>query len=89
MEGSGSNAAYREDPHQAGVVREIVNRLLSGETLRFITQSLNDRGEPALKTATWGKTSVKKIAMRESNISIRVHHRGSWKSLGIKACGPP
>jgi site-specific DNA recombinase len=76
VEGTGSSATFREDPHQAGVVREIVNRLLSGETLRSITQSLNDRGEPAPKTATWGKTSVKKITMRESNISVRVHHRG-------------
>jgi DNA invertase Pin-like site-specific DNA recombinase len=42
VEGTGSSATYREDPHQAGVVREIVNRLLSGETLRSITQSLNN-----------------------------------------------
>lgn len=74
--GSGSGAVYVERPHEAAVVREIVDRLLAGETLRAVTASLNERGEPAPKTPTWGKTSVKKLAMRESNISVRVHHRG-------------
>ena len=60
VEGTGSSATYRVDQHQAGVVREIIDRLLSGETLRSITQSLNDRAEPAPKIPTWGKTSVKR-----------------------------
>jgi hypothetical protein len=38
---------------------------------------------------TWGKTSVKKIAMRESNISVRVHRRGQPDETRIEVCGPP
>jgi hypothetical protein len=70
------------------VVREIVDRLLAGETLRGITESLNRRAEPAPKTATWGKTSVKKIAMRESNIAQRVHHRGHAAEERYDGCWP-
>lgn len=74
--GAGSAATWTEHPHEAQVVREIVDRLLAGETLRGITDSLNQRGEPAPKSATWGKTSVKKLALRDSNIAVRVHRRG-------------
>lgn len=74
--GTGASATYAEHPHEAEVVREIVDRLLAGESLRAITDSLNERGEPAPKTPTWGKTSVKKVALRESNVAVRVHHRG-------------
>jgi DNA invertase Pin-like site-specific DNA recombinase len=97
--GAGSTATYTEDPHEAGVTREIVDRLLSGEPLRSVTASLNERGELSPEAtawarlsdaekaarlakrgkeppAAWGKTSVKKLAMRESNVAVRVHHRG-------------
>lgn len=75
-EGRGADAVYTEHPHQAAVVREIVDRLLAGESLLGITASLNERGEPAPLSATWGKTAVKKIALRWSNVAVRVHHRG-------------
>lgn len=75
-QGTGTQAKYTENPHEAGIVREIVARLLAGETLRGITADLNERGEPAPKSPTWGKTTVKKLAMRESNVAVRVHHRG-------------
>lgn len=74
--GTGAAATYEEHPHEAQVVREIVDRLLGGESLLAITASLNERGEPAPKTPTWGKTSVKKLALRESNVAVRIHHRG-------------
>ncbi|MCV7219840.1 recombinase family protein [Mycolicibacterium elephantis] len=87
--GTGSTATWSEHPHEAEVVREIVDRLLAGETLRSITESLNDRGEPAPKAARWGKTSVKKLAIRESNIAQRVHHRGQPDEERFDGCWPP
>lgn len=87
--GTGAAATWTEHPHEAEVVREIVDRLLAGETLRGITESLNERGERAPKTATWGKTSVKKIAMRESNIAQRIHHRGQPDEERFGGCWPP
>lgn len=75
--GQGHAATYTEHPQEAPVVREIVSRLLSGESLAGVTEDLNTRGTPPpLHAERWGKTSVKKIALRASNAAVRVHHRG-------------
>ncbi|MCB9441595.1 MAG: recombinase family protein [Mycolicibacterium sp.] len=87
-EGKGAEATYHQHPHQAEVVREIIDRLLAGESLLGITRSLNDRSEPAPKGPTWGKTSVKKLAVRESNIARRVHHRGQADEEWFDGCWP-
>lgn len=86
--GLGSAATWTEHPREANVVREIVNRLLAGDTLRGITEDLNRRGEPAPKTTAWGKTSVKKLAVRESNVAQRVHHRGLPDEERFDGCWP-
>ena len=86
--GTGSTASWAEHPHEADVVREIVDRLLAGESLRGITDSLNERAEPAPKSAQWGKTSVKKLAIRDSNIAQRVHHRGLPDEERFNGCWP-
>ncbi|KDF01930.1 recombinase [Mycolicibacterium aromaticivorans JS19b1 = JCM 16368] len=86
--GTGAAASWTEHPHEAAVVREIVDRLLGGDTLRGITDDLNRRGEPAPKTARWGKTSVKKLALRESNIAQRIHHRGQPDEERFDGCWP-
>lgn len=77
-----------EDPAQAAVVRDIVTRLLAGQSLIGITADLNARGVPSpgagrpLKRrahgqaedgSLWNKTSVKKIALRPANIGLRSH----------------
>jgi site-specific DNA recombinase len=76
-----------ENPAEAAVVREIVGRLLSGQSLRAITESLNARRVPAPGAGQrrrrapgqdehgtlWSKTSVKKIALRPANVAIRTH----------------
>jgi site-specific DNA recombinase len=87
--GSGASATWTEHPHEAQVVREIVDRLLAGETLRGVTDALNRRGEPAPNSAAWGKTSIKKLALRESNIAVRVHHRGQPDKERFDGCWPP
>lgn len=87
--GLGATATWTEHPHEAEVVREIVDRLLGGESLRAVTDSLNKRGEPAPNSAAWGKTSVKKLALRESNIAVRIHHRGAPDQERYDGCWPP
>ncbi|MCT9078772.1 recombinase family protein [Streptomyces fulvoviolaceus] len=77
-----------EHPEQAAIVREIVRRLLSGDSLLAITADLNQRGIPApgagrprkkravgqpLDGSRWNKTSVKKIALRKANVGLRTH----------------
>lgn len=86
--GTGATATWTEHPHEAAVVREIVDRLLAGETLRGVTESLNSRGEPAPRSSGWGKTAVKKLALRQSNIGIRVHHRGQPDEERFAGCWP-
>lgn len=75
---------------EAATVREIVQRLTRGETLAGVTAWLNESGRPApgaqhgrarrgVTNASgdlWGKTSVRKIALRPSNAALRIHHRG-------------
>lgn len=81
---------YEVVPHEADIVREIVRRLGEREPLLAVTADLNKRGVPAPKSPTWGKTSVKKIAIRPSNVALLVRHRdrddealleGTWPSL--------
>lgn len=67
---------FVEHPEKAAIVREICSRLGAGESLLGVTADLNRRGIPAPHSDTWGKTSVKKIALRPSNAALRVHHSG-------------
>lgn len=93
-----------EENHQeADVVREIVKRLLTGESIRAITDDLNRRKIPApgagqkrkhrAKGQTddgtlWCKTSVKKVATRPANIGMRVYHRGRPDEALLPAAWP-
>lgn len=92
-----------EDLAQADIVREIVKRLLAGDTLLAITKDLNRRGVPAPRAGTrrahrakgqtpdgqrWGKTSVKKLAMRPANIGMRIYHRGRPDEVLLPAAWP-
>jgi DNA invertase Pin-like site-specific DNA recombinase len=82
-----------ECPEQAEIVREIVRRLLTGDTLIGITADLNERGVPAPGAgqnrkhrtngqdesgSRWNKTSVKKIALRDANIAVRRHGQNKY-----------
>lgn len=92
-----------ESPEQAAIVREIVRRLLAGDTLRQITEDLNERGVPAPRAGDkrakravgqtpdgmlWGKTSVRKLATRRANVAERVHHRGRPDEMWLPAAWP-
>lgn len=79
-----------EDPGQAAIVREIVKRLLRGDSLRVITASLNERGvmppRAALRSSTgrdsdaapqeWLPSTVRKLAVRPANVA-RIQRGGN------------
>lgn len=62
-----------EHPAEAKIVREIVDRLLAGDSLRAITTDLNARGLTSPLGKLWGSSSVRKIALREANVARRIH----------------
>ncbi|MEU9183365.1 recombinase family protein [Streptomyces sp. NPDC048484] len=78
-----------EHPEQAGIVRDIVKRLLGGESVLSLTTSLNAAGIPApgagqkrklravgqaADGSRWSKSSVRKVATRAANVAIRTHN---------------
>jgi site-specific DNA recombinase len=92
------------DPEAAAVVVDITRRLLAGESLLAVTRSLNDRGVPSPGAeftfrhkaraidnpngARWSKSSVKKLALRESNAGLRVFHKGEPDERLIQGTWP-
>ncbi len=53
--GRGIHAEQVENPHEAGIVRELVDRLLAGESLTALCRTMNERGEPSPGYAQWMK----------------------------------
>lgn len=80
------------DPDEMPVVKEICERLLAGESLHSVTAWLNDagilppgadfefkkkaRGLDNPDGTRWGKTTVKKLALRAQNCGMRYYHQG-------------
>ena len=53
--GSGIHAQQVVNEHEAAIVRELVDRLLAGESLNELYRDMNARGEPAPGYAQWEK----------------------------------
>lgn len=73
--------------HEAGLVKEIADKVLSGATLYSIVQYLNE--EVQIRTARgakWRSQNVRKLLMRPSNAGIKVHNgielrEGDWPKI--------
>jgi site-specific DNA recombinase len=66
-----------EHPEHAAVVREIVERLLAGHSLRAIADDLERRCVPVPSGrdgVQWRSGTVRKLALRPANVAKRVHH---------------
>lgn len=63
--GKGVHAKQIENHHEADIVRELVNRLLSGESLNELYRDMNTRGEPSPGYAQWAKLSPEERERRE------------------------
>ncbi|OBG51475.1 recombinase family protein [Mycolicibacterium fortuitum] len=61
---SGGNQTVNE--HEAAIVRELVDRLLAGESLAELYRDMNRRDEPAPGYAQWGKLTDEQRARREA-----------------------
>jgi site-specific DNA recombinase len=80
---------YTEHPVHGEVVRDITRRLLAGESLLSATRDLNDRGVAGSIVEPWGKTSVKKLAIRPYNAGLRLHHRNRPTEQLFEGTWPP
>jgi len=81
-----------EDPSEADVVRGIVADLLAGTSIKAVTTSLILRNlpRPTGQAAAWGPSTVRKLALRPSNVADRVHRGvvigpGNWPALVDRA----
>jgi len=81
-----------EDPAEADVVRRIVADLLAGTSIKAVTAGLNlrDLPRPTGQAAAWGPSTVRKLALRPSNVADRVHRGvvigpGNWPALVDRA----
>jgi DNA invertase Pin-like site-specific DNA recombinase len=74
------------DPQEAAVVREVVDRLLAGESLKEIVVDLNERGVASPNGHAWRSSGVRKVALRPANVGLRVHggqivSRAAWPAI--------
>lgn len=60
-----------EDPETAPVVREIVLRLLAGETVHGIVRDLNAREVPSPSGGAWTRRGVRAVVMRPALYGLR------------------
>lgn len=70
---------------EAAIVREIVERLIQGETCSRVANALNARGVPTIGGAKWTGIGVRKTALRASNAALRTHkgieYPGNWQPI--------
>lgn len=71
---------------EAEIVREIVRRIIAGETPTAIAYSLNAREIPTVEEKRWTGIGVRKCAARASNAAIREHqgklyYNGQWEPI--------
>jgi site-specific DNA recombinase len=65
--GRGIHAKQVVNEREAAIVRELVNRLLAGESLNELYRDMNARGEPAPGYAQWMKLPQEIREQREAN----------------------
>ncbi len=74
------------EPAEAAVVQRIADALLSGDSLRSVTVSLNAEGVPSPTGKPWGKNMVRALVLRARNAGLRVHRgeivgEGAWEAI--------
>lgn len=80
------------DPATAPIVREILARVAAGDSVYAITADLTERGVPAPRQtkgqppASWGRTTVRRIAANPTYAGLRTHHGkivgpGTWEAF--------
>ncbi|MFN8585978.1 MAG: recombinase family protein [Dehalococcoidia bacterium] len=85
---SGRRTGFHDEVQreQAEVVNEIVDALLTGDSLLKICARLNGRGIPAPRGGPWTHTQVMKLAKRPANVGMRTYRgeviaAGEWEPI--------
>lgn len=72
-------------PVEAPLVREAVDRVLAGESVRAVWTSWNERGIPTPRGKQWGPQMMRDVLLRPVYAGLRVHrgelYPGSWEPL--------
>ena len=90
LDDEGRQVSFRdvEDEDQADIVRELVDRIVAGESMKGIGEDFNRRGVPVPSGRAgvkWRAGTVRKLALRPANIAKRVHHGLKRDRLGRRA----
>ncbi len=65
-----------ENPVEAALVREIVDRLLAGDTLGGVVRDLNARAVPTPNSRPrWHHTMIRGLLLRPANVALRVYKK--------------
>jgi site-specific DNA recombinase len=82
---SGGNRAYGYEQNgmviiedEAAIVREVIDRFISGDSWRSIAMDLNVRNIPTAKGRKWTAVNARNVAVRPRNIAIRVHNENEY-----------
>lgn len=84
--GSGKLVDQTEHPDEAPIVREIIQRIVNGDSLRSISADFNERGVPAPQRGIWYPATVRRLALNPAYVAIRVHQgerfgAAAWKPI--------
>lgn len=72
---------------EAALIRDLADRIYSGESLNNIAKDLSERGVPtATGKSSWSATQVKRLVLKPSNIGMRQHQghvvgAATWKPI--------
>jgi DNA invertase Pin-like site-specific DNA recombinase len=61
---------------EAELIREAVDRVLAGDSIRAITIDWNSRGIPAVRGGKWGQTALRRMLLGYRIAGLRSHGRG-------------
>lgn len=80
----GTDPAHPVD--EAGIVRELVSRLLAGDSLYVLAKWLTDTGVAPTSGGKWTGPNLRHMLMRPHLAGLRVHHGkvigpGAWEAL--------
>lgn len=83
---TGTLIGQEHDPVQAPIARELVQRVLSSESLRSIVRDLNARGIPTPRKGEWTVPGLRQVVMRPALAGLRIHRRvvvgeGTWTPI--------
>ncbi len=70
---------------EAAIVREIFDRVATGQTILSLVNDLNDRRVPRARGAKWARCTVREVVRNRAYISRRflngVEHQGTWPAI--------